>query len=223
MVVTFRLNVEIATPHYKFFKSKEYNLCVAKMVNDEYTVVWSGNHKYLEGTVFEWKEQYQVFGQNEFEVSIFLRSHTAFLMVNILIQEGGLVRATSKPSKIDFGQTCVLDSTGDMELATGNPNTSGQFKVKNEYGQICIGVNALMGGVYTPIFVSTDVVSGTGTFQPLNTVKVWFSKSQKTSTMILDWDTEGIEIPYEDTTEMSIKFDGPEGLGVWSIVANPGA
>jgi hypothetical protein len=139
----------------------------------------------------------------------------------IFIQEGGQVKAVSQPSNIKFGQTCVLDSTGDMQLATGTPDASGIFKVKNEYGQVCIGVNEKMGKSYFPIFVSTDFVSGTSEFKPTNTVKVWFSTVQNTSSMMSGWDTEAINVPYVDTHEMSINYDGPDGLGSWSIVPNP--
>jgi len=167
-------------------------------VNDTYTVIWSGNTQYLQNNIFEWVENYQVFGQNEFKV-------------------GALVKASTNESDIRYGQNCLLTSAGVMNSATGSPDQSGQFTVKNEYGKICIGVNQMLNGNPIPIFVSPTVVSGTATMEPINTISTCFSQTLQTGTMIFGAQTDSIEVTYSGTTtEMTIAYEGPDGLGAWT-------
>lgn len=105
-----------------------------------------------------------------------------------------------------------------MGEGKGTPDKSGVFNVRNDFGLICIGVNGKIGGDMVPIFVSPTVVAGEGQFEPVNSMKVWFSIKQKTSTMIFDWDTEGIEVTYSGTTDRSIKYAGKDGFGEWSLL-----
>lgn len=106
-----------------------------------------------------------------------------------------------------------------MQHATGTPDKSGLFSVKNEYGPISIGVNGKIDGEFKPIFVSPTVVTGTGRLDPVNSVKVWFSAFQKSSAMMFDWDSEGIELTYTDgVTEKAVEYGGPGGIGQWIVL-----
>ena len=42
-------------------KDSNYNLCVAKMTNGMYDIVWNGDMKYLEDNEFTWTDEYQVY------------------------------------------------------------------------------------------------------------------------------------------------------------------
>lgn len=75
-MATYTLNVEVAVNQLDLLKESGYNLCLARNVNDTYTIVWSGNTKYLYQNVFKWTEEYQVFGQDNFTVRlVFMLSH----------------------------------------------------------------------------------------------------------------------------------------------------
>ncbi|PPQ64860.1 hypothetical protein CVT26_002578 [Gymnopilus dilepis] len=193
---TFNLTVQISDNQLTNLKDLGYNLCIAKKVNQNYTVVWSGNQSYLSNNIFEWEESYQVFGTNTF-------------------QNGALVNVATNQVDIAFNQTSILSKEGVMEPATGSI-APGPFFVDNQLGDIHIGVNALLGGSFLPIYVSPEVVQSINTLQPITTVMAWFALSQNTSTMFFQSETQGIEVVYDGTTTAIISYSGPDGLGTWA-------
>jgi len=197
----YTFNVTVGPNQLEVLKGSSYNLCIAKPVNGTYTVVWSGNTEYLHENKFQWTEDYEVFGVQKFKA-------------------GALVEATTTPEPIKYGQICDLDSQGIMGPAKGNPDPStGSFHVKNEFGEISIGVgSSLNGNPPTPIFASPPLVSGTASFKPIVSIKAWFSVEQKSSTMIFDADSESIEISFAPGTQtMGVAYQGDKpGLAKWT-------
>jgi hypothetical protein len=193
---TFELNVQIAANQVTSMKDLGYNLCIAKKVNENYTVVWTGDQAYLQNNLFEWQESYQVFGSNTFE-------------------SGALVSVSTNVADIDFNQTSILTKEGVMDAATGTV-APGPFFVNNQFGLIHIGVNGLLGDAFLPIYVSPTVVEAINSLQPITTVMAWFAFNQSTSTMFFTSETAGIEVVYNGTTNMTISYSGPNGSGVWS-------
>ena len=195
----YTLKVHVDHSQYPTLKASHYRLCVAKMVNQMYTVVWSGDD-FLQNNTFQWTEEYEVFGQENFTV-------------------GALVQASTDPQHIKYGQTCELNADGDLKPATGAPDKSGSFTVKNEFGAIHAGVNGRLGGKFSPIFVSPNVVSGDVVLQPVIQVKVWFDLHLQTGSMILDSTADNIEVVYEGGVEQNISYQGPKpGLGSWNLM-----
>lgn len=73
---TYSLNVQIDSTILPTLKDSGYFLCLAKKVNNNYTVVWSGLNDYLELNTFQWQESYQVLGSLPFAVCCCLRRYS---------------------------------------------------------------------------------------------------------------------------------------------------
>ncbi len=106
-----------------------------------------------------------------------------------------------------------------MEHAIGTPDTSGVFKVQNNYGKICIGAKCKLGGVaFQSIYASPTEVTGELPFTPVNKVKVWFSLSDKTGSMISDATSNYIEVDLTEAKTASIAYEGEDpGNGHWVV------
>ncbi|TFK33675.1 hypothetical protein BDQ12DRAFT_727609 [Crucibulum laeve] len=193
---SYTLVVEISTDQLEVLKSKGFNLCVAKKVNGAYTVIWSRKSDYLHKNTFKWDKDYQVFGLNEFKV-------------------GSRAEAQTNEVDITYGQTCVLNSVGVMQPATGPIGKSGEFYVQNELGKISIGVNQKLNGSFLPIFVSPTVIAGKASFEPIDEVKVWLQSHVETSTTITDINEPGIEVTYSSEISKTVAYEGKEGLVQW--------
>ncbi|KAI0766822.1 hypothetical protein BD413DRAFT_614826 [Trametes elegans] len=178
-----------------------YNLCIAKKVNDAYTVVWQGSSVLL-ADKFAWTSQHEVFGTRSFV-------------------SGALVRASTNEEPISGGQTAVLDKYGIVNEASGTADDSGKFMVQNNYGLINLGVNALMNGSHSPTYVSLKpYVSGTITLQPVETILVWLSNEVKTGTMLLEASSLSIEIDFTYNSSHTLRYraaDGIPGRGIWVL------
>ncbi|KAK7033903.1 hypothetical protein VNI00_012527 [Paramarasmius palmivorus] len=196
-MATYTLNVFIDTNQLQLMKDLGYNLCIAKMFNDTYTVVWKGDMLYLQNNRFQWKEEYEVFGANTYEVGLLVENATNF-------------------EPIKFGQKCILDTTGVMGSAGGTPNDSGSFRVENNYGSIHIGVSSKLGNQFLPIFNSPTEVAGTAFLTPVNRVKVWFTTEYQTSSMIFQENEPGLEVDMTGRTSATVEFKGPNGKGQWA-------
>ncbi len=82
-----------------------------------------------------------------------------------------------------------------MQPATGPIDKSGVFKVENNYGAMCIGVNAKLGGAWSPIYLSqTPFATGVISLTPIEKVLIWFDASSSTGTMLVDAVTNSIEV-----------------------------
>ena len=132
---------------------------------------------------------------------------------------------STNAERIRFGETCTLDKWGNMQPATGAPDDSGAFKVKNEYGAISIGCNQNLEGKYRTVFMSPTVIIGTATFEQGDTVKAWFATGLETGTMIffdgVGNEEPGIEVSFEkDQTKKHVAYTGETGAGAWTVLAN---
>lgn len=129
------------------------------------------------------------------------------------------MQAATNVQVIEFGQICELTKEGEMDPAATSPApVPGTFQVQNNYGSIHLGVNALLNGDLSPVYVSPEVATGTATFTPISSVMVWFSTDDKSSTMLFNDSQSGIEVVYEGTTDKAIEYAGPKGNGTWSLV-----
>ncbi|KAI0824050.1 hypothetical protein BC628DRAFT_475719 [Trametes gibbosa] len=199
---TFSLTVNISSSDIGVLKAAGYMLCVAKKVNNTYNTVWRGG-SFLAHNQFQWTSRYEVFGTESFA-------------------EGALVTAATESPEIKYGQTAVLDSAGSMHNATGSPNSSGSFMVNNQYAALNIGVMGYLGGTFSPIFVSpNELVTGTITLTPVESVLVWLDTTHVTSTIITTSISNTIEVDFTSgISSRSVTYtstaDHP-GTGGWTL------
>ncbi|TFK32228.1 hypothetical protein BDQ12DRAFT_728838 [Crucibulum laeve] len=174
----YTLNVKIDTDDLQRLKKSGYKLCIAKKVNGIYNVVWYCEPHYFANNAFDWTEEYEVFGIKKFK-------------------EGALVKASTNPHDIESGLTCEINESGVMSDSFGSADSSGKFKVINNFGQVSIGINAKLGDDMLPIFVTPTTVTETALFEPIIAVQVWFSMSQTKGMMILAADSDVMQIKYQ--------------------------
>ncbi|PSS06824.1 hypothetical protein PHLCEN_2v3543 [Hermanssonia centrifuga] len=198
---TYNLTISINSADIPLLKDGDYRLCIAKRVNDKYDVVWSGG-SFFASNSFAWDAEFQVFGALKFQGGFQVQSNTNF-------------------EELKFGQTVVLDHYGVMESATGPTNGPGVFHVQNNYGAMCIGVNAKLGGAWSPIYLSqTPFVSGVVSLTPIEKVLVWFDASSSTGTMLVDAVTNSIEVDFTGKTSQSVTYasdPSTPGKGGWVV------
>ncbi|SHF78562.1 hypothetical protein [Vibrio gazogenes] len=189
--VSKEVHIEIASEDFKVLKTGGYNLCFAKKVGDTFNVVWHSNYKYLRFDTFSWTPLYQLFGSNTFA--------------------GGVtVHAATENRNCNLGQTCTLDSYGELSLAKdGGSSTALTFN--NEYGPIHTGVNQLLttasGQKSLPIYVSeAQEVVGNVELTPKESVMVWFEKNIETSTMFSTARSNSIEIDMTQVNSSKVLY-----------------
>jgi hypothetical protein len=124
-MATYILQVNIDPGMLPFLRDGGYYLCIAKKVNEKYNVVWSGQRDFLAANIYQWKENYQVFGIQSFK-------------------QGDIVKPVTAEQDIAFGQTCVFVD-GTSKPAQGTPDDSGKFSVVNECAVLGVGVNCDLG------------------------------------------------------------------------------
>jgi len=192
---TYTLQVNIDPSIFPTLANAGYKLCIAKKVNNQYTVVWSGT-TFLVKNTFQWTEEYQMFCTQKFTA-------------------GALVSASTVDQPIQYGQTCTLDKIGQLGPATGTISPTGTFYLVNNYSAINPGVNGNLGGTFSPIFVSPNpVVPGsTNGLSPIIRILAWFDLQLVTSTMFLDSVSNSIETVYQGTTTHTIFYTAQ---GTWS-------
>ncbi|PSS06600.1 hypothetical protein PHLCEN_2v3658 [Hermanssonia centrifuga] len=198
---TYNLDISVNIADIPILKNGGYRLCIAKRVNGKYDVVWSGG-AFIASNSFAWDAEFQVFGALKF-------------------QGGFQVKAGTNPEELKFGQSVVLDSNGVMQPATGPTDKSGVFKVQNNYGAMCIGVNAKLGGAWSPIYLSqTPFASGVVSLTPIEKVLVWFDALSSTGTMLVDAVTNSIELDFTGKTSQSVTYasdPNKPGNGGWIV------
>ncbi|THG97794.1 hypothetical protein EW026_g4290 [Hermanssonia centrifuga] len=198
---TYDLNISVNPADIPLLKNAGYRLCIAKRVNGKYDVVWSGG-AFIASNSFAWDAEFQVFGALKFQ--------------------GGLqVKSSTNPEDIKFGQSVKLDAYGVMQPATGPSDKSGVFKVENNYGAMCIGVNAKLGGAWSPIYLSqTPFATGVISLTPIEKVLIWFDASSSTGTMLVDAVTNSIEVDFTGKTSQSVTYassPNKPGTGGWIV------
>jgi len=159
-------------------KENKYHLCISKKVNDTYNVVWNSTILFPCNNVFEWTEQYGVFGSSK-------------------NQTGHVVKNSTNIRNIQLGQTSTLNDLCDMSPAQGKPHPSGgHFTVSNR----CVGcemyigtAQSINGSKKTPTFLSDNGKSSQTILFPTNSVQVFFHQSFKTGTLF----KEPVKVPTE--------------------------
>ena len=79
-MATYTLNVLVDDNQVSWLKENQYSLCIAKQCETQagskqpesdtpYTVIWKGDKDFIHKNQYQWSEEYQVFGSNEFKVS----------------------------------------------------------------------------------------------------------------------------------------------------------
>jgi hypothetical protein len=207
MATTYTLEVQIGTNQMKFLVDGKYKLCIAKSVTtpeapSTINVIWSGGDFQVDNE-FQWEENYKVYGSDAFH-------------------DGAHVLAETNSQPIQFGQTCVLGADRVLKPATGTVDPTLPFYFQNSSDEgYSVGVNCLLGGKYSPIFVTPAVlpVGGTESLQPIETVTAWFQQGVTTSTMIEKITSPSIAVSYDGVTAHTISYTGPTpGDAKWAIV-----
>lgn len=116
---------------------------------------------------------------------------------------------------INFNQTSTISEAGVMEPATGSVGGN-TFLVDNEFGLINIGVSALLGAKFLPVYISQTIIASNFSLQPVNAVQAWFALFQNTSMIFSATETVPFEVNYQGITTATISYSGPTGKGVWA-------
>lgn len=188
------VTIELSNSALAEMKNNNYRLCFAKKVAEgDYNVVWQSYDKYLANNTFTWTPQFQLFGTNTFQAKVEVHVDTNF-------------------QTIGLGETCILDSDGNLGAAsTGGPDIS--LTMVNQYGAIHPGVNQLSIGLdgkteSTPIYVApVQSVEGTAILTPVEKVLVWFEQNIATSTMFSDARSNAVEIDLTFVNDATRLYD----------------
>ncbi|THG96720.1 hypothetical protein EW026_g5164 [Hermanssonia centrifuga] len=188
-VPTYTLTISVNPDDISNLQNAGYRLCIAKRVNNKYTVVWWSGGVSTARNTFAWDAEFQVFGALRF-------------------QQGLRVRPDTNAQEIKFGQTVVLDVHGDMQPATGPSDKSGVFQVQNDHDRICIGVNAKLGEAWSPIYLSQEPFAiGVVSLTPVEKVLVWFDTSSSTGIMFESDDIiNSVELDFTSKTSQSVTY-----------------
>ena len=164
------VQVKINQADYDQLRSTNYNICYARKVNGDYTVVCQSTLNYLPSTRFSWLPAYQAFG-------------------TLFFNPGVEVVVETNPVEIDFGQRATLNSAGVLKPAE-DVGSSGVITFRNNYGPIhpgLIGTSAGPDGVQQqlPVHVERDAAdTGFVWLKPVDMVKVWFQQDIATGMML---------------------------------------
>lgn len=183
------MTVYIEPEMLNILKSGNYVLCIAKKVNDSYTVVWKGIKDILRKNYFEWEPKYEIFGTNSFS-------------------SGLLVKATTTAQRIQGLQNCTLSPNGILSTATGTIDSSKPFCMKNEFGTIYPGVNIIQpDGEHLPIYVApAPSIKGDVSLLPKEEVRIWLEQNITTGTMISEVRSNHIDMDFTEESELAVEF-----------------
>ncbi|KAK6348648.1 hypothetical protein TWF718_006436 [Orbilia javanica] len=156
------------------------NLCIAKKVNDAYTVIFAAGsvvpkdpskvQQMTNTTNFGWKDKYRV-------------------------------SSSSNHEEIKYGQTVTYTPKTGMLPATGQADKSGKFQVTGSPGgKFRVAVETESSGNWVPVFVDPDSHGGdpTTTLQPKHDYALYWSNSTETNSMIATTLTPSYSTSYAD-------------------------
>jgi hypothetical protein len=193
------LKVEIASADLAMLQEAGLKLNISKQVgNENFNVVWQSISNYGETNTYQWSPIFEVFGSNEFQVSVTVVSTTNLVNVSL-------------------GQEVTLDSIGDFGPAMeGGPVNS--ISIINDFGSIHLGLAQQLTdptGVQAilPIFVTPFVIFlGMESLTPVEKVLVWFGDTE-TSTMFSDARPNSVLVDLTNIDEKTVSFSN----GEWSL------
>ncbi|NEO80990.1 hypothetical protein [Moorena sp. SIO4G3] len=173
-----QITVYINEEQLKAQKENNYSLFLAKMVNQDFTVIWQskGPKATVENPSYEYQNTFKLFIPS-FQVN-YANSSQEF-------SPGSSFQSNGKSQSIELGQTVDLDDSGIF----GEPQNGGSP------GSILIK-NHLQGNPHevlqdakgNNIFVNTTsgMDIGKATLIPKDTYQIWFGNYQETGTIIAD-------------------------------------
>lgn len=183
------LQVTVDSEILNTLKTNNYVLCIAKMVNNAYTVIWEGKKSVLANNTFAWEPKYELFATLNF-------------------QSGIQVGAETDPQPIQGGLTCLLNSAGILGTPTGSIDASSPFYMDNQYALVHPGVNVIMpDNSSVPIYVAEHgVIIGMAELLPKEKVVVWFEQRVETSMMISKVQGISIELDFTTISSQSVRY-----------------
>ncbi|KAG7094767.1 hypothetical protein E1B28_005583 [Marasmius oreades] len=222
----FKLTAYISDESLTILKQGGYKLCIAREVNGKYNVVFISVIEHLFQNVFEFEEQYRVFGTKKFEA-------------------GALIEAsTRRRVPIMPGQEIPLSLEGGFGSVTGYVDRSKPFMVNsNYYHPIHFGVDALVSQDYAAIHVSEGpYVAQAVPLKPSRKIMIWFDKELESGMMIYHTvyncmhvssalliphppsPKSVAQVDFTNTSDVTINYAAPKDApakGVWSYGALP--
>ncbi|KIK65990.1 hypothetical protein GYMLUDRAFT_239654 [Collybiopsis luxurians FD-317 M1] len=222
-MTTFRLEVQIEQNHLQLLRNRKfpYALCIAMQVGKDYNVVWKAIKNFTGIHRFEWTtEEYQIFASNNFKV----RDDTLEIMIIEYLlghQPGVHVKPQSNSQSIRAQQQCKF--TESMQSATDDLDSpeDDSFGVDNQGQAISFGLCAELDGEFNTIYNTPGkVIKGAiFRFEPHNKVRVWFSSTHETSTMVGKIDGPYCDVEFSDKkTALKVSYKGGEpGNGNWFL------
>ncbi|MEZ4869252.1 MAG: hypothetical protein R3C14_48465 [Caldilineaceae bacterium] len=159
-------------------KKNKYSLYLAKLVNNEATVIWQSRGPVA--TVGHQSYEYQ----NIFDVSL-PSFQVNYANDSQSFGAGSSFTSAGKSVSINVGQTVTLDQNGIF----GNPANGGNQGAITITNQLQANPHAiLMDATGNNIFVNTDsgMDIGNATLTPLDQYQIWFGNYQDTGTIIAD-------------------------------------
>ncbi|THG97061.1 hypothetical protein EW026_g4873 [Hermanssonia centrifuga] len=195
--VEYTLTVNIDRTQLEILRREDYKLCLTKRTGFEpVDVIWQATNP-LTKNIFRWTADYQVFGASSFT-------------------PGALVGVETDSIPVEF---VVRDKNGVMQPATGTPDDSGVFFVRNEYSPTFIGINAAHdAGKSSPSYV-TQRQSDTGSetrLAPREIVHLWFYPHATAGTMFVDRiPNNSLQIDMAANNDAEVEFTAS---GVWVIL-----
>lgn len=165
------VTILISDTDLAILKNGKYKLCLAKKVDDFFTVVWQAYDSYLISNTFSWTPQYQLF-------------------CSIFFEPGLKVKVSTNSVTIDPGEKSTLSSIGILSHpATGGATLS--INLDNNYGSIypglCQAATGIDGKRFTiPNYVDQYVsIPGIAQLTPVEKLLVWFEQNIESSTMFV--------------------------------------
>ncbi|KAG7094763.1 hypothetical protein E1B28_005579 [Marasmius oreades] len=199
----FKLTAYISDESLTILKQGGYKLCIAREVNGKYNVVFISVVEHLFQNVFEFEEQYRVFGTKKFEA-------------------GTLTEAATRKVPILLGQGITLSPEGVLGGILGTENRSKPFIVHNNYSHpIHFGVVALVSQDYAAIYVSEgSYVSQDVPLKPSRKILVWFDKNLESGMMIYHAIYNCMVVDFTNASDIVINYAAPKDAptkGLWSF------
>lgn len=210
MSKTFTINIDATALNGIRAAAPALNMCIAKMVNSEYTAVWGSiaPADLMETNMFTFTDDYQ-----------------AFSVAPGPLPAVGAVIVPIAPTAVGTGQTIVFDGT-IFTPPTGNVSSSRPLTVTNNdlTAAHYFGLNATLnrpgpGAIRAAIHLSPfqTLANNSTAFNPTNRIKVWFQQDWVDNTFIPTAAGKGISIDLTKANDVSVRFNN---TNTWSLLTS---